>query len=172
LLRGGVRLVGFREKLTSEQHSTFYVYVQQLVVDGDVRAAMQHGVEQWIHRNSNVPYEQRLYSLLVAQLHWMLCCCTSSCRLSQENTDSLFCSEMVADCYRAMGLLEARTNVSLILPVDFMLCRVPLINHARLADDGFYLDIRPPPPRVTTTADQLDALERGTNTPPPRLVMK
>jgi hypothetical protein len=166
----GVRLVPLREKLLFDRDVSFYVYVQYLQVDDYTRQRMTHSLASWLVGVAHRRYEARVLNLLWAQYH--CCCFMGLCQhhVINEDTRTLFCSELVADAYRAMGLLDASTNVSLIVPRQFISAALALSNYAHLSKTGYYVSFDDA--EQSRIDCSMDSMERGGSVKAPTVQAK
>lgn len=141
----GVRMVSFRNVLNDGTHGPF-VCIQPVKMTRALRERAEEAFNHFILRVNGVPFEQHFTSYLFTQL-------PRSWRLHMdEDTSSLYCSELAALALRDCGLLRGVDNVSCVFPSTFYTCQLVLEPGARLSANKFL--IRPgtaprlPPPRA------------------------
>ena len=99
----GVRVVSLSEKLQHPEER-YYVYVQPVLMDKATRRAAEAKLWPFIYEHNTTPFEEHFSTFLLAPLNrpW---------GHGEEDTSSLFCSELVALTLRTCGLLDV-DNVS------------------------------------------------------------
>lgn len=113
--RVGVRLVSLRLLLNS--FTGYAVAVRTLLTPISLNAAsamdthMTYWIGECIRRYGYLPYESRWFNFFVARYDFM--------RLDFEVPDALFCSELVARCYKEAGLFTHSRSSLQYLPDDF-----------------------------------------------------
>lgn len=113
--RVGVRLVNLR--LLLESFNGYAVAVRTLITPISMNAVrtldehMTRCIRECIRRYGYLPYEHRMINFFVARYDFI--------RLDCEVPDALFCSELVARCYKEAGLFTHSRSSLQYLPDDF-----------------------------------------------------
>ena len=133
----GVRIVGLEEKLTLHGTVTSTpVYIQVLNVADERRPHLSAALKEFVRVVNCAPYTKDILCMCLAPTKSLLSDAVTG-RASVPPT-SFYCSELIAEAYKAMGLLPATVVSESVWPNVFLQNQLRLLGGASLDSEGFY----------------------------------
>ena len=134
-VRKGVELLPLTHKIYSGWYDR--VAIRRLTgVDSDKRAQMYQDLLAFRKEVQGRPYEKDLIELILSSIDVQEKY-LSFLRNTQEDLSSLFCSELVAEAYKRMGLLTTNKLSNEFTPDDFSSAQELQLNFGKLESEVY-----------------------------------